>query len=102
MCIYTSWIPAESQRWRWRWLVNSTGLSGIVWEMLLERRDRMSACFVGFTGRPGRASSSNISFKIFLEALGCAFAFGMKPNRVRAAPRDTSQDPLPWRGVAAG
>lgn len=64
-CIYTGLLdPGQSQRWRW--LVNSTGLSGIVWEMLLERCVRTSACFARFTDRPGRASSSNISFKILL------------------------------------
>lgn len=54
-------------------LVNSTGLSGIIREMLLERHHRMPGCFVGSMDGPGRASSSNISFKILSQAVRCAF-----------------------------
>ena len=61
-CVFTrvSWILAVSWRWRWGWLMNSTGLSRIVWEILLERHDGMSACFARFMDWSGRASSSNI------------------------------------------
>lgn len=64
MCIYTGVLDpgrepalevevADEQHWAFQ---------DCLGDGILERRDRMSACFVRFTDTSGQASSSNISY----------------------------------------
>lgn len=65
--------------------MHCVGLSGAVWEMLLEGVDRPRVCFGRFMDGPGQASSSNVSLKFPVDAVECALVEGRRSGRVHAA-----------------
>lgn len=61
--------------------MHRVGLSGAVWEMLLEGVDRPRVCFGRFMDGPGQASSSNVSLKFPLYAEECVLVEGRRSGR---------------------